>query len=92
MPMRYDQTLFNRALKNVQTAFNKEQCYIYLIPTDTYNGQTSLTLSFKEGVNPKRIDKERVKAFSKDNKLRYYNYNVHLAAFCLPNYLKEGIS
>jgi spermidine synthase len=92
MPMRYDTKLFNRALKNVKEAFAKDHSYIYLIPTDTYNGQTSLTLSFKEGVNPKRVDKERVKAFGKSNKLRYYNYNVHNAAFCLPNYLKEGIS
>ena len=64
---------------------------MYLIPTDTYNGQTSLGLCFKGDSHPAKLDKERIKSFVKGTTkpLKYYNYKVHQAAFCLPNYLKE---
>lgn len=63
MPMRQDSEKFKTALAPKQEAFGKDKTYIYLIPTDTYNGQTALTLSFKEDVHPEDIDKDRVKRF-----------------------------
>ena len=74
---------------NIQHAFQKKNSYVYLLPTDSYNGQTSFSLCFKEGVHPEQIDKARVKDFGAKNKLKYYNHGIHLSSFCLPNYIKD---
>jgi len=63
-----------------------------LIPTDTYNGQTSLALCFKGDSHPKKVDKERIQTFSMGQKLKYYNYGIHHASMCLPNYLKKTLN
>jgi spermidine synthase len=90
MPMRYDADIYKRSIKAIQSVF-ADNMYIYLIPTDSYEGQTSLSLCFKGESHPNRINKERVKAFEAEHKLKYYNYNIHNASFCLPNYLKETL-
>ena len=92
MPMRYDADIYRRSIKNLQGAFSQERTYIYLIPTDTYNGQTSLGLGFKGDSHPKKVDKERAKKFAAAHKLKYYNHGIHQAALCLPNYLKETLN
>jgi len=94
MPMRYDKEIYRKSLSNLQESFTKEKTWIYLIPTDTYNGQTSLGLCFKGDSHPEKLNKDRIKAFEKANQFKYYNYKVHQAAFCLPNYLKDymGVS
>ena len=92
MPMRYDADIYRRSIKNLQGAFSQERTYIYLIPTDTYNGQTSLGLGFKGDSHPKKVDKERAKKFATAHKLKYYNHGIHQAALCLPNYLKETLN
>jgi len=91
MPMRYHAEIYRRSIKNLQTAFTRERTYIYLIPTDTYNGQTSLALCFKGESHPKKVNKERIDAFEKDQNLQYYNYGMHQGSLCLPNYLKKTI-
>ena len=64
--------------------------WMYLIPTDTYNGQMSLSLCFKGDSHPEKLDKERIKRFGNENKtLKYYNFKSHLAAFALPNYILD---
>jgi spermidine synthase len=90
MPMRYDGEIYRRSIKNLQSVF-AENMYIYLIPTDTYNGQTSLSLCFKGESHPTKIDKERVSKFEKEQELKYYSHKIHHAAFVLPNYLKETL-
>jgi hypothetical protein len=62
MPLRFTKEVFFGSIKNIQKAFS-EKCFIYLIPTDAYSGQTSLSLCFKEGVHPEKIEKRRVKEF-----------------------------
>jgi len=64
-------------LSNLQIAFTKEKTWVYLIPTDTYDGQMSLGLCFKGESHPEKLDKERIKGFEKENKLKYYNYKIH---------------
>ena len=71
--------------------FTKEGTYIYLIPTESYNGQTSLGLCFKGNSHPSKVNKERISAFVKQHDLKYYNHKVHHAAFALPNYVKKFI-
>ena len=65
MPMRTNAEIYRGAVKNLQIAFSNERTYVYLIPTDTYNGQTSLGICFKGDSHPKKIDKERIRAFEK---------------------------
>jgi len=89
MPMRYDADIYKRSMGNIQHAFGKEKTYVYFGPTDSYNGQTSFCLGFKGDINPKKVDKERVKAFSKAAKCRYYNHGMYHASLTLPNYIRD---
>jgi len=67
MPMRYDNDTYRRSLSNIQSAFGKDNTYIYFAPTDFYQGMTSLCLCRKDNsMNPKIINKERVKSFSSE--------------------------
>ena len=77
-------------MKCLQDSFTKNNCWVYLIPTDTYNGQTSLGLCFKGDSHPEKLDKDKIKEFvGKNLGLKYYNYKIHQAAFWLPNYIKD---
>jgi len=65
MPMRYDQDIYQKSISNLQNAFTKERTWVYLIPTESYGGQTSLGLCFKGDSHPEKLDKDRIKAFEK---------------------------
>jgi len=93
MPMRYNKEIYQKSISNLQNAFSKDNTWIYLIPTDTYNGQTSFGLCFKGDSHPKNLDKTKVEAFCAENpKLKFYNYKIHRASMCLPNYLKDYLN
>lgn len=64
MPMRYDKEVYQKSISNLQNSFDKSNTWVYLIPTDTYNGQTSLGLCFKGDAHPDNLDKAKVKAFT----------------------------
>jgi spermidine synthase len=92
-PMRQDKEVVRRSIAPMQDVFTKERTFLYLIPTDTQNGQTALACCFKEGVHPEEnANRERVERFRKEKKLKYYNYGIHMGAFELPNYYRETIS
>ncbi len=76
-------------LENLRNAFTPEKTWIYLLPMDSYNGQQSFGLAFKEGVHPREINKQRAKDFAKEKDLQYYNHNMHLSSFCLPTWIKR---
>jgi len=89
MPMRYDNDIFKRSMGNIQHAFGKDKMFVFFGPTDSYNGQTSFCLGFKGDSHPKKVDKPRVKEFEKIANLKYYNYGMHHASLCLPNYVRD---
>jgi spermidine synthase len=60
MPMYFETQTYKNSIKNLQGVFTKERAWIYLIPTDSYHGQTSFSLSFKGDSHPLKINKERV--------------------------------
>jgi spermidine synthase len=91
MPMRFSPELYNSSLRNLRHSFGMDKTWLYLLPVDAYLGQQSFGLGFKDGVHPEQLDKARVKQFCKIGKLKYYNYNIHFSAFCLPTYLKQSI-
>ncbi|NJO94171.1 MAG: hypothetical protein HC820_07120, partial [Hydrococcus sp. RM1_1_31] len=37
----------------------------------------------------KNCDRDRAAQFAKEHNLRYYNADVHQAAFCLPTYVRQ---
>jgi spermidine synthase len=67
-------------------------CYLVFIPTYP-TGMWSLTYCSKQGPHPvKDLDASRTTAFTTGQPLRYYNLDVHRAAFCLPNHIKSMIN
>ncbi|NJM87652.1 MAG: polyamine aminopropyltransferase [Hydrococcus sp. RU_2_2] len=80
----------NQCLKQV---FGKEQVHCYLVFIPMYpSGMWSLTYCSKQGPHPvKNCDRAKATQFAQEHKLRYYNAEVHQAAFCLPTYIKEMI-
>jgi spermidine synthase len=89
MPLRYDSATYNQVIANIQHAFGKDNLYVYFAPTDSYSGLTSFCLGFKGNCHPKKVDKERIKAFGKSTKLKYYNHGMHLASLTLPNFIRQ---
>jgi spermidine synthase len=67
-------------------------CYLVFIPTYP-TGMWSLTYCSKNGPHPvKDLDQASTTAFTQGQPLRYYNLDVHRAAFCLPNHIKAMIN
>ncbi|RAU83109.1 polyamine aminopropyltransferase [Pontibacter arcticus] len=67
---------------------NKVHCYLAAIPTYP-TGTWSFSFSSKGEAHPLKFDQERAAAFSKEQGLKYYNEEMHTAAFALPNFVKD---
>jgi spermidine synthase len=80
----------NHCLKRV---FGVDRVHPMLLFIPTYpTGLWSITHCSKNGPNPiEDFDRDRVEAFTQAHPLRYYNADVHQAAFCLPTYIRELI-
>ncbi|RKX46461.1 MAG: spermidine synthase [Thermotogae bacterium] len=76
------------AYKRIKKTFPVTKLYLGFMSTYP-SGCWSYTFASK-GIDPvKDFDSKRVEKFQKD--LRYYNSEVHIAAFALPNFVKELI-
>ena len=84
--------VYKKCIGVTQEVFGRDKTWIYTIPIDTYSGQVSLGLNFKEGVHPEKIDKKRIDSFVKQHKLRYYSQKMHLASFVLPQYMLDVLN
>ena len=67
---------------------DKVKCYLAAIPTYP-TGTWSFSFSSKGNTNPLVYDKESAAAFSREQGLKYYNEDIHAAAFALPNFVKQ---
>jgi spermidine synthase len=67
---------------------NKVHCYLAAIPTYP-TGTWSFSYSSKGESHPLLFDKAAAAQFSKEQNLKYYNEDIHAAAFALPNFVKE---
>lgn len=78
----------NRCLKSV---FGTESAHVLLFHATTYpSGMWSLQLASKDGAHPiKSFNKEKAMLFTQEHHLRYYNEDLHSAAFCLPSFVKK---
>jgi spermidine synthase len=77
----------NQCLKGI---FGAKQTHTLLFHAPTYpSGMWSLQLCTKTQMHPKTdVDTSAVQAFSKKQGLRYYNEEVHMAAFSLPTFVR----
>ena len=80
----------NKCLKQV---FGVEFVHSYLVFIPMYpTGMWSLTYCSKEGSHPvKNFDLEKAVKFTREHDLRYYNADIHEAAFALPSFIKKMI-
>ncbi|MEM7553064.1 MAG: polyamine aminopropyltransferase [Cyanobacteria bacterium P01_A01_bin.84] len=77
----------NKCLKQV-FGVDSVHCYLVFIPMYP-TGMWSLTYCSKQGAHPvKDLDQDKVAKFVKEHNLRYYNPDVHQAAFALPEFIK----
>jgi spermidine synthase len=80
----------NQCLK---TVFGKDKTHCYLVYIPTYpSGMWSFTYCAKGNLHPiANFDADRATAAATEWNLRYYNSNIHRAAFCLPTYIQQMI-
>jgi spermidine synthase len=66
-------------------------CYLAFIPMYP-TGMWSFTYCSKQGNHPvDNLDCEKAAQFAKQHNLRYYNADIHKAAFALPGFIQEMI-
>ncbi len=85
----YDAKWMMRSVNNMRKAFGKDRVTIYQAAIPTYpSGCWAFSIAWKGDKHPmESFDKER---FEKLNlKLKYYNPEIHKAAFVLPNFVRE---
>jgi len=88
---RFNEQTFCDVAKCHRQLFGQDQVWTYLafIPTYT-SGMWSFSLASKSSRSPlAHFDDESSKSFSKAHGLRYYNEEIHRAAFVLPTYVRE---
>jgi spermidine synthase len=80
----------NKCLKQV---FGTDSVHPYLVFIPMYpTGMWSLTYCSKQGNHPfNNCDREKAAQFTLEHGLRYYNPDIHQAAFALPGYIQKMI-
>ena len=89
-PALYSET-FKEIYRRQRSIFGagKVHCYIASIPTYT-TGMLSFSYASKGTAHPVvDFDRDASRAFARQHPLKYYNEEVHLAAFSLPTFIKE---
>ena len=83
-------TDLNQCLKQV---FGNDSVHCYLVFIPMYpTGMWSLTYCSKQGSHPfDNLDCEKAEQFVKEHNLKYYNADIHKAAFALPGFIREMI-
>lgn len=85
----YDLGWFKLAYKRISKVFPIAKVYLSFMPTYP-SGIWSYTFASKGGIDPIRdFDPEKVRNFKKE--LRYYNEEIHVAAFALPTFAKKEL-
>ncbi len=88
---RYNVRTFKELYKTYRKIYGNEKVYTYLANTPTYPaGIWSFSFNSKGSVHPlKDFDKEKARELTGKFRLKYYNEEIHPAAFALPGYVKE---
>jgi len=75
----------NFCLKSIFTGVHTMLFYAPTYPT----GMWSLQMATKAALDPLAVDSKNVRAFAREQKLKYYNEGIHLAAFQLPGFVRQ---
>lgn len=91
---RFNSKVFKEIFQTYRGIFGQEQVHCYLAYIPTYpTGMWSFSYSSKGDAHPiTNFDETKSKAFAKDHGLKYYNEDLHKAAFALPNFVRDMIS
>jgi len=77
----------NKCLKEI---FSKEMVFTYLTYIPTYpTGMWSFTYASKNSIHPLEFDKNAATHFANEQELKFYNGEIHHAAFALPNFVRQ---
>jgi spermidine synthase len=76
----------NHCLKGI---FGPKRVHTLLFFAPTYpTGMWSLQMATKSDRDPVRADEQKIRAFTAEQRLQYYNAEVHKAAFALPGFVR----
>ena len=91
---KFNQNAFVDLNKTLQSIFGSSNTSVALFYAPTYpTGMWSFQYGFKGITNHISSSKrEQIDTFVSDHQLLYYNYNIHLSSFALPNFVKNKIS
>ncbi|WP_268125510.1 polyamine aminopropyltransferase [Roseivirga pacifica] len=91
---RFNSKVFKEIFQTYRGIYGQEQVHCYLAYIPTYpTGMWSFSYSSKGGAHPiANFDEARSKAFAKEHRLKYYNEDLHKAAFALPSFVRDMIS
>lgn len=89
---RYNEKVFKEIYACYKGIFGAENVFCYLAHIPTYpTGMWTFSFSVKGDGHPLNFDPEAARQFSKSQGTRYYNEEIHKAAFALPNFVKDLI-
>ncbi|MGV3540797.1 MAG: polyamine aminopropyltransferase, partial [Rufibacter sp.] len=90
---RFNTKVFVEIYDTYRSIFGPEKVHCYLAAIPTYpTGTWSFSFCSKGETHPVNFNKEQAAAFSRSQGLRYYNEDIHTAAFALPNFVKDLLS
>jgi spermidine synthase len=90
---RFNSKVFKEIYQTYRGIFGQDKVHCYLAYIPTYpTGMWSFSYSSKGKAHPlKQKSKEEVEAFAQSAKLKYYNADLHQAAFALPTFVHDMI-
>ncbi|MFT2011436.1 polyamine aminopropyltransferase [Pontibacter sp. 13R65] len=87
---RFNSAVFVEIYDTYKKIFGQDKVHCYLAAIPTYpTGTWSFSYSSKGDSHPLVFDREAAAAFTKSQGLKYYNEDIHTAAFALPNFVKQ---
>ncbi len=90
---RFNSKVFKEIYQTYRGIFGQDKVHCYLAYIPTYpTGMWSFSYSSKGSATPlSQKSMGEIEAFVKTAKLKYYNADLHSAAFALPNFVKDMI-
>ncbi|RYZ88527.1 MAG: spermidine synthase, partial [Proteobacteria bacterium] len=92
-PMFHEET-FVELNKCLKTIFGADHTHTMIFHATTYpSGMWSLQMGVKGTTHPvKNFNADKARQFAKAKGLRYYNHELHTAAFSLPTFVRTMLS
>ncbi len=88
---RFNTKVFQEIFECYRGIFGADNVHCYLAYVPTYpTGMWSFSFSTKGNIHPTNsMNTEAIESFSRQHNLRYYNADIHKAAFAMPGYVRE---